>query len=187
MREQLAGPGVTAARALAAAGAVYGGVEVIDSRYRDFRFTLPDVVADKAVVRPLRNRSGGPAARPAGPDPGGMPGGGQLGRSPTRPPARPCRASGGGARAGRQRTGPPGARDRAGLDRPHRRHDRCRSDPARGHGGHPLHAPRLGPAVWRLTCWPRVKGAEQAPEPWMTTDRVFHRICRSSATDQFST
>jgi 2-oxo-3-hexenedioate decarboxylase len=27
---------------------VYGGVEVIDSRYRDFRFTLPDVVADNA-------------------------------------------------------------------------------------------------------------------------------------------
>ena len=48
MRERLAGPGVTAARALAAVGAVYGGVEVIDSRYRDFRFTLPDVVADNA-------------------------------------------------------------------------------------------------------------------------------------------
>jgi 2-oxo-3-hexenedioate decarboxylase len=27
---------------------VYGGVEVIDSRYRDFRFTLADVVADNA-------------------------------------------------------------------------------------------------------------------------------------------
>ncbi len=48
MRERLAGPGVTAARALAAVGSVYGGVEVIDSRYRDFRFTLPDVVADNA-------------------------------------------------------------------------------------------------------------------------------------------
>ena len=48
MRERLAGPGITAARALAAVGTVYGGVEVIDSRYRDFRFTLPDVVADNA-------------------------------------------------------------------------------------------------------------------------------------------
>src|SRR5229473_7945971 len=46
MRDRLAGPGVTAATALAAVGSVHGGVEVIDSRYRDFRFTLPDVVAD---------------------------------------------------------------------------------------------------------------------------------------------
>lgn len=44
----LAGPGVTAATALAAVEAVYAGLEVIDSRYRDFRFTLPDVVADNA-------------------------------------------------------------------------------------------------------------------------------------------
>jgi 2-oxo-3-hexenedioate decarboxylase len=48
MRERLAGPGITAARALAAVDRVYAGVEVIDSRYRDFRFTLPDVVADNA-------------------------------------------------------------------------------------------------------------------------------------------
>lgn len=48
MRERLAGPGVTAARALAAVGTVLSGAEVIDSRYRDFRFTLPDVVADNA-------------------------------------------------------------------------------------------------------------------------------------------
>ena len=27
---------------------MHGGVEIIDSRYRDFRFTLPDVVADNA-------------------------------------------------------------------------------------------------------------------------------------------
>ncbi len=48
MRDRLAGPGVTAATALAAVGAVHGGIEVIDSRYRDFRFRLPDVVADNA-------------------------------------------------------------------------------------------------------------------------------------------
>jgi 2-oxo-3-hexenedioate decarboxylase len=48
MRDRLAGPGVTAATALAAVAAVHGGIEIIDSRYRDFTFTLPDVVADNA-------------------------------------------------------------------------------------------------------------------------------------------
>ena len=44
----LEGPGVTAATAMEAVDRVYAGVEIIDSRYRDFRFTLPDVVADNA-------------------------------------------------------------------------------------------------------------------------------------------
>ncbi|WIY05179.1 fumarylacetoacetate hydrolase family protein [Amycolatopsis mongoliensis] len=44
--ERLAGPGVTAATALGAVDRVYGGMEVIDSRYADYRFTLPDAVAD---------------------------------------------------------------------------------------------------------------------------------------------
>jgi 2-oxo-3-hexenedioate decarboxylase len=44
----LAGPGVTAATAMEAVSRVYCGLEIIDSRYRDFRFTLPDVVADNA-------------------------------------------------------------------------------------------------------------------------------------------
>jgi 2-oxo-3-hexenedioate decarboxylase len=48
MGRRLAGPGVTAAAALAAVDRVHAGLEVIDSRYRDFRFTLPDVVADNA-------------------------------------------------------------------------------------------------------------------------------------------
>jgi 2-oxo-3-hexenedioate decarboxylase len=48
MGRRLSGPGVTAASALAAVDQVYGGLEVIDSRYRDFRFGLPDVVADNA-------------------------------------------------------------------------------------------------------------------------------------------
>ena len=48
MKERLSGPGVTAPRAMSAVGRVYAGVEIIDSRYRDFRFTLPDVVADNA-------------------------------------------------------------------------------------------------------------------------------------------
>lgn len=46
--ERLSGPGVTAARAMEAVSHVYGGLEVIDSRYTDFTFTLPDVVADNA-------------------------------------------------------------------------------------------------------------------------------------------
>jgi 2-oxo-3-hexenedioate decarboxylase len=58
MRHRLQGPGVTAATALAAVGSVHAGLEVIDSRFADFSFALPDVVADNAssakfVVNPL--------------------------------------------------------------------------------------------------------------------------------------
>jgi 2-oxo-3-hexenedioate decarboxylase len=48
MASPLRGPGVTREQALAAVGQVLGGAEVIDSRYKDFKFTLPDVVADNA-------------------------------------------------------------------------------------------------------------------------------------------
>ncbi|GAA5154823.1 fumarylacetoacetate hydrolase family protein [Microbacterium pseudoresistens] len=48
MRERLAGPGVTAATALAAVRSVHAGLEIIDSRFADFSFALPDVVADNA-------------------------------------------------------------------------------------------------------------------------------------------
>ena len=48
LRERLEGPGVTAATAMAAVESVLGGAEIIDSRYRDFRFTGGDVVADNA-------------------------------------------------------------------------------------------------------------------------------------------
>lgn len=48
MGERLAGPGVTGAQALAAVSHVLGGAEVIDSRYRDFKFAAGDVVADNA-------------------------------------------------------------------------------------------------------------------------------------------
>ena len=48
MADRLEGPGVSAATAMAAVGSVLGGAEVIDSRYRDFRFTAGDVVADNA-------------------------------------------------------------------------------------------------------------------------------------------
>lgn len=48
MGERLAGPGVTAARALTAVKSVHAGIEIIDSRFSGFRFTLPDTVADNA-------------------------------------------------------------------------------------------------------------------------------------------
>ena len=46
--KRLAGPGVTAATALAAVECVYAGLEVIDSRYTGYSFTLADVIADNA-------------------------------------------------------------------------------------------------------------------------------------------
>ena len=46
MAEDLAGPGVTADDVLDATAEVVGGIEVIDSRYQAFSFTLPDVIAD---------------------------------------------------------------------------------------------------------------------------------------------
>jgi 2-oxo-3-hexenedioate decarboxylase len=45
---RLAGPGVTAATALAAVAAVFCGMEIMGSRYHDFPFALPDIVADNA-------------------------------------------------------------------------------------------------------------------------------------------
>jgi 2-oxo-3-hexenedioate decarboxylase len=44
--DDLPGPKATAQDALDATLAVSGGIEIIDSRYENFRFTLPDVVAD---------------------------------------------------------------------------------------------------------------------------------------------
>lgn len=48
MGRRLRGPGVTPEAALACVAEVRAGIEVIDSRYRGFRFTLPDVIADNA-------------------------------------------------------------------------------------------------------------------------------------------
>lgn len=48
MGADLAGPGVSCATAMAAVDWVTAGVEVIDSRYRNFRFRAADVVADNA-------------------------------------------------------------------------------------------------------------------------------------------
>lgn len=43
---KLAGPGVTAATAIASVSAVMGGIEILDSRYAGFKFTLADGIAD---------------------------------------------------------------------------------------------------------------------------------------------
>lgn len=44
----LAGAGVTAAHVLAATAAVAPAIDVLDSRFAGYRFTLPDVIADNA-------------------------------------------------------------------------------------------------------------------------------------------
>lgn len=44
----LRGPGVTPPTAMAAVESVCGGIEIIDSRFTDFRFALPDVIADNS-------------------------------------------------------------------------------------------------------------------------------------------
>jgi 2-oxo-3-hexenedioate decarboxylase len=42
----LSGPAVTAADVLAATAGVATGIEILDSRFVDYRFTMPDVIAD---------------------------------------------------------------------------------------------------------------------------------------------
>jgi len=46
MGEDLAGPAVTSSAVLAATASVAVGLEILDSRYTDYKFTMPDVVAD---------------------------------------------------------------------------------------------------------------------------------------------
>lgn len=48
MGKRLEGPGASCATAMSAVESVRGGAEIIDSRYKDFRFTAGDVAADNA-------------------------------------------------------------------------------------------------------------------------------------------
>ncbi|MEN9751487.1 MAG: hypothetical protein RLZZ600_534 [Actinomycetota bacterium] len=48
MKKKLRGPGVATEDVLDAIDKVYAGFEVIDSRYHDYSFALPDVVSDNA-------------------------------------------------------------------------------------------------------------------------------------------
>lgn len=44
----LTGPGMTATQALSAVTSVHGAIEIIDSRYRDFKFRIEDTIADNS-------------------------------------------------------------------------------------------------------------------------------------------
>lgn len=46
--KDIEGPGITGAQVLAATEYVVPALEIIDSRYKNFEFTLPDVIADNA-------------------------------------------------------------------------------------------------------------------------------------------
>lgn len=46
LKHDLEGPGITTAKVLEATEYVFPAIEIIDSRYEDFNFTLPDVIAD---------------------------------------------------------------------------------------------------------------------------------------------
>jgi 2-oxo-3-hexenedioate decarboxylase len=48
MGRDLSGPAVTAADVLAATAGVATGIEILDSRFVDYRFKVPDVIADNA-------------------------------------------------------------------------------------------------------------------------------------------
>ena len=69
LADQLAGPGVRACDVLDATGYVCAGLEIIDSRYRDFAFNHTDVIADNTSAagfvlgeRRIGPREGRPAA-----------------------------------------------------------------------------------------------------------------------------
>ena len=66
MSRDLAGPQVTAAHVLAATAAVYPAIDVLDSRFAGYSFTLPDVVADNASAAGFL--LGGQATEPGGVD-----------------------------------------------------------------------------------------------------------------------
>src|SRR5438046_2973085 len=63
MGADLSGPSVTSSAVLAATAAVAVGIEVLDSRYTGYKFTMPDVVADNTSA----GRYVGGSALPGGP------------------------------------------------------------------------------------------------------------------------
>lgn len=63
LAEDLVGPGVTGDDVLDATASVVGGIEVIDSRYEAFTFTLPDVIADNTSAARLVVGADGVAPR----------------------------------------------------------------------------------------------------------------------------
>ena len=61
--EDLEGPGLSADDVLDATRSIVGGIEVIDSRYEAFSFTLPDVIADNTSAARVAIGSDGVAPR----------------------------------------------------------------------------------------------------------------------------
>lgn len=66
LKDELVGAHITAAHVLAATAAVFPAIDVLDSRYAGYSFTLPDVVADNASAAGFL--VGGQAVDPAGID-----------------------------------------------------------------------------------------------------------------------
>ena len=62
MGADLSGPSVTSSAVLAATASVAVGIEVLDSRYPDYKFTMPDVVADNTSAGRYLVGSAVPAA-----------------------------------------------------------------------------------------------------------------------------
>jgi len=62
MGADLAGPAVTSSAVLAATASVAVGLEILDSRYTDYKFTMPDVVADNTSAGRYLVGSAVPAA-----------------------------------------------------------------------------------------------------------------------------
>jgi len=65
LADALSGPGVTASDVLDATQKVVGGIEVIDSRYEAFSFTLTDVIADNTSAARVAIGTDGIAPRDA--------------------------------------------------------------------------------------------------------------------------
>ena len=63
LAEDLKGPNITAGDVLDATATVHGGIEIIDSRYEKFSFTLPDVIADNTSAARFTIGSTGVAPR----------------------------------------------------------------------------------------------------------------------------
>ena len=63
--QDLSGPGIEAGDVLDATAEVVGGIEIIDSRYEAFSFTLPDVIADNTSAARVAIGSSGIGPREA--------------------------------------------------------------------------------------------------------------------------